>query len=137
MMEFNKNPSRSELRIFGLGGGVILTAAALALHVWRNLPGNWTIAIIAVAVILALLGLAAPKALKWVYLVLTAATYPIGLVVNSAILAVFYFLILTPLALIMRICGRRVLEMRPDRSLPTYWSRYKAPDSKARYFNQF
>ena len=140
LISYNKNPSRRELRVFGLGGGAILLAVAAVVALSRGSGGGcgaWLVVLPALALLLGGTALAAPAALKWVYLVLTAATWPIGLAVSFVLLGAFYFLIITPLGLAMRLLGRDALQMKPDPRRSSYWSAYVPPRSKAQYFNQF
>ena len=42
-------------------------------------------------------------------------------IVNPIVLALLFFLVLTPIALVMRIVGKRPLCLEPDQTAATYW----------------
>jgi hypothetical protein len=62
---------------------------------------------------------------------------PVGSVVSQVLLAVVYFVVVTPLALVMRASGRDPLERRLDPAAPTYWIRRDGVRPMAGYFRQF
>ena len=61
---------------------------------------------------------------------------PIGFVVSFVLLAVFYFLLLTPVALVFRLIGRDALRRRFDAAAPSYWVPHKTNQDLQRYFHQ-
>ena len=73
------------------------------------------------------------EGLRRLYVGLSYATYPIGFVVSSAVLAAIYYAVLTPLGLILRVCGHDPLQRRPAAS---YWHKRPAPRDAASYFRQ-
>src|SRR5262245_53723243 len=86
-----------ELRKFGLLVGAVFV-----------LLGGWCIFrhtsvwpwLISPGVLLLVLGLLAPRSLKCPYVVWMTLAYALGLLVSSAILTVFFYLIVTPVALV-------------------------------------
>lgn len=42
-------------------------------------------------------------------------------VVNPIVMSLLFFLVVTPIALLMRIFGKRPLQLKPDPDAPTYW----------------
>ncbi len=61
---------------------------------------------------------------------------PIGFVVSFILLAAFYFLLLTPVALVFRLIGRDALGRRFDAVAPSYWVPHKPSEDMRRYFHQ-
>lgn len=130
------NPSRKDLRIFA--ALQVLFFAFIAWTVWRR-TGSTTIAtwIIAISVIVGVVGVIAPAAIRWIYVGWMIAVFPIGWVVSHTIIAAVYFLVITPIGLMMRLSGRDPMERRFEPNATTYWKvRPPAPDN-ARYFRQF
>ena len=84
-----------------------------------------------------LLAILRPAALRPFYLAITAVSLPIGVVVSFVILAVLYFGVFTPIALVFRLVGRDVLHRRFDASAKTYWTPRRAVQDVRRYFRQF
>ena len=60
------------------------------------------------------------------------AAFPIGWVVSHALMAAIYYLVITPMAVAMRLLGRDPLDRRFDRDATTYWVRAsKSPIHRA------
>ena len=73
-----------------------------------------------------------PVYLAWVY-----AAFPIGWTVSHLLLAVVYYLVLTPIGLALRLFGRDIVSRRFDRSATTHWIERRPVDDRTRYFRQF
>jgi hypothetical protein len=78
-----------------------------------------------------------PKYLLPFYVVISAVSLPIGILVSFAILAVLYFGVFTPIALAFRLLGRDVLHRRFDASAKTYWTPRRPVEDVRCYFRQF
>jgi hypothetical protein len=109
---------RRDLRKFGLLVGGVFALLALWCW-WRGKPAFPYLA--GVAVPLVLLGLAWPGSLKWIYLGWMSLGLSLGLVVSTILLTVFYYVAVTPLALIARAAGKDFLTRRLDRKATSYW----------------
>ena len=120
----------SEITMFFLG----MVAAPLA-----YLRGRPTLAAACwvAAVACRLLGAWRPIALKPVYLGLTLATWPIGWVVSHLALAVVYYGVITPIALVFRLLGRDAMTRQFDRDATTYWEPYHPDRGTDQYLRQF
>jgi len=135
MIEINWKPDRRTLRQFGLiglavfGGLCALTTSKHGVD-WRT----WALG--AGAAYCGLGALALPAALKPLFVGMSVAGAPIGWVVSHVILAIVYFLILTPLGLVMKLIGRDSMERRFDRAAKTYWVARRTDVESARYFRQ-
>jgi hypothetical protein len=136
MIDLNLNPSKRELKIFSLGALVFLTIVAWL--VWRR-SGSTTVAAIlmAVGVVIAVLGLTVPRVLRPLFIALMVINYPIGWVVTHIVMAFIFYLVVTPLAGIMKVAGRDPMERRFDQSAATYWKRRPTETDPGRYFRQF
>ncbi len=136
MISINLNPSRREMRWFGLlvllffgliGGLVLWRAQSLTVSVTL-----WSIGAAMCAMYYAIRPLRRPIYRGWMY-----AVYPIGWVISHTVLALTYYLVLTPIGLLMRGLGRDPMERRLDRSAKTYWVPYNPHGEATRYFRQF
>ena len=65
------------------------------------------------------------------------ASFPIGWTISHLILGITYFLVLTPIGLLMRLLGRDPMQRRIDRAAQTYWIKHQTPTDPSRYFQQF
>ena len=75
--------------------------------------------------------------LRIVFLLASYATFPIGFVVSYVILAVVYYLVLTPIGLVLRLTGYDPMQRRFDRNAKTYWTPREQEESTEQYFRQF
>ncbi|MCE5326157.1 MAG: hypothetical protein LLG01_07045 [Planctomycetaceae bacterium] len=136
LIRLNLRPTRRQLNQFGLAWLAFVSIwAALAMWRWHSPAAAGALA--AAAVIVPAAGWLYAPIMRAAYLALTLAAYPIGAVVSTVVLAAVYFLVLTPVGLLMRLLRRDPMQRRFDRQATTYWrARPPAPDS-ARYFRQF
>ena len=136
MIDLNLNPSKKELRTFGLCGLAFL--ALVGWIVFRR-SGSVPVAasIAALGVVLAVLGFAVPRALRPVWVVLMVVNYPIGWVVTHVVMAIIFYLVVTPIGVIMRLTGRDPMERAFDRSAKTYWKPRRVDPGSSRYFRQY
>jgi hypothetical protein len=136
MLDVNWNPSRRELRQFA-GLCLVFGAAVGGLILYRG--GSWSVALTiwAVAAMVAALGLASPTLMRPIYMGWMAAAYPIGWTVSHFVLAVTFYLVVTPIGLLLRLAGREPLGRRPHGSAGSYWIRHEPPRDAASYFKQF
>lgn len=138
----NRQPSDAEVRRLGF---IFLPAAlaqgtVLAL-LGRLATGHWwwqaalTVAIVGWAIGLVLLSL--PSRMRWFSVAwhgLAALTeWTLGLVT----LTIFYWLILTPVGLILRRRRPHPLTRKPDPTQPTYWQDCGPPPPPERYFRRW
>lgn len=132
LLEINLRPTDRQLRQFG---AICLFALPLFGWLWG---GSWpTIMWLAIAGgAMAVAGLIVPAALKPIFLVLTIVTFPIGLVVSEVVLAVVYFGVFLPVALIFRLLGRDALQLNRGRQQSTYWQLKKQASGVASYYRQ-
>jgi len=64
------------------------------------------------------------------------ATRPLGALISHLMLAVIFYLVITPLAVVLRLFGRDALALRSDAASPSYWSARARDDDLGRYFRQ-
>jgi hypothetical protein len=136
MHKLNLDLSEKTLKEFAEFGTFILGLVAAPWMIYR---GQTTAAVVlwVSAVALKLLALVHPRSLKWPYLVLSIVTWPIGFVVSHLALAVIYYLVFTPVAIIFRLMGRDALKRRFDPQADTYWEEYNPDRGPQRYLRQF
>lgn len=71
------------------------------------------------------------------FLGLSILFVPVGFVVSHVLLIVVYYLVLTPIALVMRMTGRDVLGKRLDPNAKTYWHERAGKRPAASYFKLY
>ncbi|MEX0936449.1 MAG: SxtJ family membrane protein [Pirellulales bacterium] len=137
LIEINRNPSHRELRQFAciwLPAFAALVGGLLWYHFgwWQAAATLWTLALVA-----AVVGWLAPQGMRLVYLGWMYAALPIGWTVSHLLMAAVYYLLITPIGLVMRLVGRDSMQRRFDRSAATYWEAHAPQRDIARYFRQF
>ena len=136
LVDINWNPSRKELRVFALlliGFGAIVAAV-----MYRRLEAPTASAVVLlVTCFIGLVGLVAPTLVRPVYVVWMGLAFPIGWTVSHLMMLAVFYLVLTPIGVGMRLCGRDPMQRRMDRDAETYWlPRAPRKDLKS-YFRQF
>lgn len=111
--------TKRQLRIFGFafGGGLSVLGGILY---WRGItavpPYLW-----GVAVILWLLALVAPRLLRPVEKVMATIFRVVTAALTAVLLTIFFFLIILPIGLIMRLLRGDPMGRKFDRERATYW----------------
>ena len=113
------NDNIKQNRKFGYVVGIALLVLA-AFRIFIRHQNMWWI-LAAVAVILLLLALIKPLWLNPLRLVWDKIGHVLGIINTYILLTLFYFVILTPLSLIMRLFGKDILKLRRDNKSDTYW----------------
>jgi Saxitoxin biosynthesis operon protein SxtJ len=106
------------LRKFGLTvGGVFLLLGVWC--AWRHrAAGSY---LLATGGLLVVAGVAAPRALRWVYVAWMALGLTLGFGVSTVLLTLFFYLVVTPIGLVARVCGQDFLRRKRDPVAPSYW----------------
>ena len=117
------------LRQFGLMLGAIL-AVVFGLLLpwiwgWKNLPNMYWIATGAAIVAWALL---APDSMRGLYKRWMRVALLIGHVVNSIILGIVFYIVITPMGIVMRMLGKDPMRRNLDENVKTYRVVSKVPD---------
>ena len=129
------NASDREVRKFGLMfAGICLAVAAYSYYkqgtVWPWFLGGTGA--------FALGGLIAKPVLRPIYIVWMKFAAGLAWVNTRLILGIFFYLVLTPVGLIMRVLGKDPLTRKIDRSTPSYWKeRLPVPVDPQRYERLF
>jgi hypothetical protein len=127
--------TRKEVRKFGFLFGVIGGLLAAYLGYRQNPLWPW---FLGGGVLFAALGLIAWKLLKPVYILWMKFAYILAWVNTRIILTLFFFLVITPVGVLMRLFGRDFLNERIAKSAKTYWiPREPSPTDKSRYERLF
>ena len=138
MIAINRHPSRRQLWWFAGLWLPLAGATAGQLLLWRAHAPKAAIAIWIATAVATMASLLSRVVARDVFLFLSYVTFPIGLVVAWVALAVLYFVVLTPLGVIMQLAGRDTLSLTRNDSITTYWRTREAEGSdRARAFRQF
>jgi len=137
VVQINRHPTLRQLRQFGWIWMAFVTFFGAVAWFKLDSPvlarGLW-VAAIGVPV----LGWAVPKFMRFVFLGMSYLAWPIGFVVSHLVLAGVYYLVLTPIGLLMRLFGYDSMKRTFDREATSYWVP-RSPDEvdPKRHFRQF
>ena len=134
LVRLNTNPSRRDLRVFSALWFAFF--AAWGAVAWKKGAHRAAVTLWVVAALGGAAGLAAPIAMRWVYLASVYLTFPLGVVSSYVILGVVYYLVLTPIGLIMRTLGHDSLARRFEPDRKTYWRPRSETKPASTYFRQ-
>ncbi len=137
VIEINRHPSSRELRQFSTIGWPIFCGLLGAWRVYGS--DDWTLAgaVWSLGVTGAIVGWLRPAWVRPVYVGWLYAVFPIGWTISHLILAVIYYLILTPIGLVVRWFRPDPLGLNLDRKRDTYWVPHDPGHDPKRYFRQF
>lgn len=136
MIEFKTNLTSGERKVFaalfpafgGLVGWYISRRTGLSVVGWS---------VFATTLVISMVGLAWPPLLRGVFVVWMALVFPIGWVVSHLILIVLFYVVISPVALIMKVLKFDPLQRRRDPNAKTYWQPHSPASNAKRYFRQF
>ncbi len=139
------NPPPRTLRNFGFMGIVAFGALAALLHYKMYFFAKFptfaapmaTYILAGLSVYCGVFAVAAPAALRWLYVTLTVVGFPIGFVMSYVVVSIMFFLIITPIGIIMRMFGRDALRLKFNAQATTHWIPRHPPATIKRYFRQF
>jgi hypothetical protein len=135
LIEINWCPKSRELRQFSLAW-IAFFGLLGAYTLWANAALGAAIVLWFVAAA-GVIGWFWPRAIRPAYLVLMALALPIGWVFSHLLLAIVYYLVLTPIGLVMRRFGYDPLARELDRSAKSYWTPHDSTGDPERYFKQY
>ena len=128
LLRIDWNPGDRKVREFGL----ILVALSITLVRWRF--GSKAAAVFSTLGLLA--AIAPSTAGLAIYKVWMGFSFVVGTVLSPILLGVVYYLVLTPLALAMRLSGRDALRLKRPKT-DTYWTPFSMPAEKSDYERLF
>jgi hypothetical protein len=138
IVQINTDPSRRQLNQFGfIWMAFVAFFGGVAYLKFHNQPlayGLWI-----AAVVVPVIGWLAPPFMRAVFVGMSYVAWPIGFVVSHVVLAAVYYLVLTPIGLVMRLVGYDPMKRRFAPDDPSYWvARPNSGSSDAKgYFRQF
>jgi len=134
-MIFNRDQSRT--------AQMLGTFIPMLLLIFGGLPrlGVQPIVVAGIAGALGVIGAAVsllfPRGGKMLYVGWMLAALPLGWTFSTLILGFIFYLVVTPIGLIMRALGRDPMFRRFDRSATSYWIARAPVKDSDRYFQQF
>ena len=136
ILELASRPSRRDLAWFG---PILLVVFAMfgAMAWFRFDAPRVAVALWAFGAVVGLLYFAIPALRIPLYLAWMRLVFPLGWTISHVVLAVLFFLVVTPIALVMRIVRHDPLKRRWDRSASSYWTDHRTGEEISRYLRQY
>lgn len=135
LLSVNRNPSRRDLLVFGIGLPIVATLVGF--RQWRHGSVTSAEVIWAAGALVTLVFAGVPRARRHVYLAWMYAFYPVGFVVSHVVLALVYFLVWTPVAIGLKLFGKDPMSRRIERTRESYWVKREPERDRQSYFRQF
>jgi hypothetical protein len=98
--------------------GIFLLIVGLFLF-WQDI--HWYIYIIVIAAIILITGLLFPAVLKPFYILWMSFAVVLGYIMTRIILSIIFYLLFSPVGLILRILRKDLLQERFDKTAESYW----------------
>jgi len=136
MIDMTRKPKPQDLRWFGAIVLVFFSALAAVARFKLHAPAV-AAALVGVGAVLAVVyylirPLRVPLYLAWMRIF-----FPLGWIVSHGIVAVIYYLVVTPIGVVMRLIGRDPMRRRFLRDAKTYWTPTRRDASLSQYFRQY
>jgi len=110
--------SREEVRKFGYLFAAVLSILALYLLYRGNSWWPWSLS---AGILFLVAGLVAYPVLRPVYIGWMKFAFMLGWINTRILLGFVFFLVLTPIGLVLRLMGKDLLDKKIDRSAQSYW----------------
>ena len=139
--EVNWRPQRNDLRKFGVSWLIGFPAFALLTLLVRGIvTHHWQFGfpmyLAAFGIVGGTLFYLVPMVARPFYVVWYALACCMGILIGNLLLIAFYFLIVTPTALALKLFGKSTLRKKPEASCGTYWKQAEAVEDVRRYYHQ-
>ena len=136
MLRIDRHPTSPQLRTFGRLLAIFVPVFG-ALVWWRTGRVESGATIWVAGGVLTAVYWLAPPIRRPIYVGWMYAAFPIGWVISHLLMAIIYYVVITPIGMVMRATGRDPLLRRFDRSARTYWAPHEPPGDVGRYFRQY
>jgi hypothetical protein len=95
------------------------------------------VALMSLAVVIGVLGLVKPAAVRWIFVGWMVLAFPIGWVISGLMLLLMFYCVLTPVAVVFRIRGRDLLKRKRAPEGNTFWTPKAPPQDIRSYLRQY
>ena len=108
----------SDLRKFGLTVGSVFVLFGVLFLLRHRSSSSYFLSI---GMVLTAFGVIWPRALNYVYIAWMALAFTVGFVMANVILALFFFLFITPIGLLARLLRKDFIARKWDKQAASYW----------------
>jgi hypothetical protein len=135
-MVINTDPDRRQLAVFGLVLPVAFFLFGLVIARLVDSTAARNIVWGAGAAV-SIAYLAAPQLRRPIFVGASRVTYPIGWLISHLVLLLVFWLVVTPIALLLKVLGKDPMRRGFDDSVDSYWEPRPESTDIQRYFRQF
>ena len=136
MIDLNLNPTRKELKWFAALQVIFFGIVAFIVVRKTGSTGAATV-IVSVSVVVGVIGWFVLGFMRAIYVVWMIAVYPIGWTLSHVLMGAIFYLVVTPTAIMMKLCGKDPMQRTLDRAAQSYWQPRPRQEGTRRYFRQF
>jgi hypothetical protein len=137
-MDKSKFNIKSEWKKFGIALGIILSIIATILLLKKK---SIYIYFYGTGLFFILAALTVPIVIKPVFILFLYIAFVLGWVMTRVILSILFYLVITPIGLILKLFGKRFLDLKVSQKEGSYWIESAVEASKEEgvknYENQF
>jgi hypothetical protein len=136
IVRINRDPTRRQLNQFGFIWLGFLSVFGGVAWVKFGAPGV-AFALWVAAVVVPAIGWTVPAFMRAVFVGMSIVAWPIGFVVSHIVLALVYYLVITPIGLAMRLFGYDPMTRKMSSGQRTRWVARETGRAAETYFRQF
>ena len=136
MIEVKKTFSRRELLWFGPLFALFI--ALIGWVLWQSGVGWDILSVLAIAAgLLIVVYYLVPPLQRPLYRGWMFSVMPIGWIISHLLLIAIYYLLFTPIGIIMKVVGYDPMRRKLEPGQRTYWVKRQKPEDPQRYFKQY
>jgi peptidoglycan biosynthesis protein MviN/MurJ (putative lipid II flippase) len=129
-------PANKALRQFAAAWLVFFLVLGAHQYLARRHP-TVGLTLLGLALVIGLLGLIKPQAVRWVFVTWMVAAFPIGWLISLLMLLLMFYCVMTPVALVFRLRRRDLLRRKGAPAGSTFWLPKHTPQDVRSYFRQY
>ena len=134
-MDKSKFNDRREWKKFAIGLGIILAIIATIQYCYDH---TIYIYLYLSSILMILFGLLVPIIIKPIFILFSYLAFVLGWFMTRVILALLFYLVFTPIGLVIKLTGKNLLDTKFPANRKSYWiDRDNSDDNVANYERQF
>lgn len=135
MIALDLHPSTRVLRQFA--ATCLVIGGAIGVEGWLRGEPRLGMALVGIAIVVGVLGLAWPTCVRWLFVALTVIAFPFGWVISQLLLLILFAGVVTPVAWFFKLRGRDRLGLKRSVDRSSYWKPKSTPQDIRRYLRQY
>ena len=136
----SKQHEKRQIRVLALAIFGLTSVMTVIRYIRRGIPEGVPVmfVVVGIALLLVLISLVSPDTLRPAYRAWMVLARALGWFVTRLFLSVFFYVMITPIAIVMRLLGKRPLDLDFTRRASTYWvEKAHSEEQMERYTRQY